>query len=91
MSHRSARLLALPVREFFAEIKGWEPAEIDDAMWARCRTDRALFCSAMFPARFPLRFNAMHRDFLSRPKVGWRLRKHGSKEADAAPREAAKA
>ena len=83
-------LLALPAAEWFAELETWAPADVDAAMWTRCREDRAMFCASFFPDRFPAPFNRMHRDFLSRPKVPWTERKSKRYEADAAPRGGAK-
>lgn len=83
-------LLDLPTGAFLEAVSSWSAQEVDDAMWMRCRTDRALFCAAFFPDRFPAPFNLMHRDFLSRPKVCWTERKSKRQEADAAPRGGAK-
>ena len=83
-------LLDLPTGAFLEAVSSWSAQEVDDAMWMRCREDRALFCAAFFPDRFPAPFNLMHRDFLSRPKVCWTERKSKRQEADAAPRGGAK-
>lgn len=75
---------------FLDAIAGWPQEDQDAAFWLRCRDDRELFAVVAAPERFPSPFNAMHRDFLSRPKVAWRDRETDRKEADAAPRGGAK-
>lgn len=82
--------LEVPADRFLEAISGWGRADQDAAFWMRCREDRELFAVVAAPERFPSPFNAMHRDFLSRPKVGWRDREKDRKEADAAPRGGAK-
>ena len=83
-------MLALPAADWFAALEHWEAPDVDAAMHTRCRTDRAMFCAAFFPDRFPAPFNKMHIDFLHRPKVPWSKRTQASREADAAPRGGAK-
>lgn len=53
---------------------------------ARCRTDRDLFCTTFFPTVFNLPWCEVHREFLDRPKRGWRDRTRQVRRADLAPR-----
>jgi len=83
-------LAALPLADFMAGIRAWNDRDRDDALYARCRTDLALFCAVCFPERFTSPFNAMHRAMLARPKVAWDSRGGEQRIADAAPRGGAK-
>ena len=84
-------LLALPAQRFLREVSAWDdPDDADAALWARCRTDRGLFCLTFFPERFSVRFSKLHRAFLRRPKVPWDQRTRPERYVDAAPRGAAK-
>jgi predicted phage terminase large subunit-like protein len=57
---------------------------------SRCRTDRALFLTTFFDARFEEGWSAVHRHLLDRSKTQWSQRIERGLYALAAPRAAAK-
>lgn len=81
---------ATPVAQFLGTLDQWPGILAQEAIAVRCTRDLGLFCVAYFPERFGAAFNALHLDFLARPKAPWSRRRKPRRYADAAPRGFAK-
>lgn len=64
--------------------------EQEAAIRVWCRHDRAAFCLAALPSRFPDPFNRLHLDWLSAPKTPYHQRNKREQHAIASPRGSAK-
>jgi len=87
-----ARQVADLPADVFADRLAWmAPDQIKGALWLRFRFDYEGFCRYMWPERFDLAFNTLHRSLLSRSDApGWRYRVENTRDAVAAPRGYAK-
>jgi predicted phage terminase large subunit-like protein len=86
----TVRTLSPPAFAELCDSLAADDESTDAVLFARCRTDRALFCRLFLEGRFPLDWNRMHLDFLARPKTSFDAREAPAKIADAAPRGGAK-
>ncbi len=88
---KARRVAAIPATRFAAMLQSLNAEEYRAALWLRLRFDYEGFCRYLWPDRFDLAFNELHRSILSRSDArGWRHRTRNTRDAIAAPRGYAK-